>query len=84
MAYFVGFLGNLLPLPGGIGGVDGGMIGALVGFGVDGGLAVVAVLVYRAFTFWLPLVPGVIAFLRLRATVELWRRERGATIQSKA
>ena len=28
MAYFVGFLGNLLPLPGGIGGVDGGMIGA--------------------------------------------------------
>ena len=37
MAYFVGFLGNLLPLPGGIGGVDGGMIGALLAFGVDGG-----------------------------------------------
>ena len=28
-AYFVGLLANLLPLPGGIGGVDGGMIGAL-------------------------------------------------------
>ena len=37
-------LGNLLPLPGGIGGVDGGMIGAFIAFGVDGGLAVVAVL----------------------------------------
>ncbi len=29
MAYFVGMLGNLLPLPGGLGGVEGGMIGAL-------------------------------------------------------
>jgi uncharacterized protein (TIRG00374 family) len=83
-AFFVGMLGNLLPIPGGVGGVEGGMIGAFAAFGVDAGLAVVAVLVFRAFTFWLPLVPGVIAFLRLRATVERWRRERGATIQSKA
>ena len=30
-AFFVGMLGNLLPMPGGVGGVDGGMIGALVG-----------------------------------------------------
>ncbi len=57
-AFFVGMLGNLLPMPGGVGGVEGGMIGAFAAFGVDGGLAVVAVLVYRAFTFWLPLVPG--------------------------
>jgi uncharacterized membrane protein YbhN (UPF0104 family) len=48
------------------------MIGALVAFGVDGGLAVVAVLVFRAFTFWLPLIPGVIAFIQLRKTVERW------------
>jgi uncharacterized protein (TIRG00374 family) len=83
-AFFVGMLGNLLPIPGGVGGVEGGMIGAFAAFGVDAGLAVVAVLVFRAFTFWLPLVPGVIAFFRLRARVEEWRRERGATIQSKA
>ena len=54
-AFFVGMLGNLLPMPGGVGGVEGGMIGAFAAFGVDSGLAVVAVLVYRAFTFWLPL-----------------------------
>jgi uncharacterized membrane protein YbhN (UPF0104 family) len=60
------------------------MIGAFAAFGVEPGLAVVAVLVFRAFTFWLPLVPGVIAFFRLRARVEEWRRQRGATIQSKA
>ncbi len=45
-AYFVGMLANLLPLPGGIGGVDGGMIGALGGLrrgrraGVDRGAGV--------------------------------------------
>jgi uncharacterized membrane protein YbhN (UPF0104 family) len=71
-AFFVGMLGNLLPMPGGVGGVEGGMIASFVAFGVDGGLAVVAVLVYRAFTFWLPLVPGVIAYFQLRKTVERW------------
>ena len=43
-AFFVGMLGNLLPMPGGVGGVEGGMIASFVAFGVDGGLAVVAVL----------------------------------------
>jgi uncharacterized protein (TIRG00374 family) len=71
-AFFVGMLGNLLPMPGGVGGVEGGMIASFVAFGVDGGLAVVAVLVYRAFTFWLPMIPGVIAYLQLRKTVERW------------
>jgi uncharacterized protein (TIRG00374 family) len=76
MGYFVGMLGNLLPLPGGVGGVDGGMIGAFIGFGVDDGLAVVAVLTYRALAFWLPTIPGAIAFFQLRRTVARWREER--------
>ncbi len=76
MAYFVGFLGNLLPLPGGIGGVDGGMIGAFAAFGVDASLAIVAVLTYRAFAFWLPTIPGAIAYFQLRHTVAHWRAER--------
>ena len=58
MAYFVGMLGNLLPLPGGLGGVEGGMIGAFAAFGVDLNLAVLAVLSYRAISFWLPTLPG--------------------------
>ena len=76
MAFFVGMLGNLLPLPAGIGGVDGGMIGAFVAFGVDFGLATVAVLVFRAFTFWLPTLPGAVAYFQLRKTVARWREER--------
>jgi uncharacterized protein (TIRG00374 family) len=72
MAYFVGMAANTLPVPGGIGSVDGGMIGALIAFGVDAGLAIVAVLSYRAFAFWLPTIPGVIAYLGLRRTVKEW------------
>ena len=90
VAYFVGLLGNLLPLPGGVGGVDGGMIGALAGFGVSTSLAVVAVIAYRLLAFWLPTVPGAIAYLQLRRTVARWREERAAerrdgraTIQSE-
>jgi|tagenome__1003787_1003787.scaffolds.fasta_scaffold20819581_2 uncharacterized membrane protein YbhN (UPF0104 family) len=74
VAYFVGTLANTLPLPGGIGGVEGGMIGALVAFGVDPSLALIAVLAYRGFAFWLPILPGVIAFLTLRRTVASWER----------
>jgi putative heme transporter len=73
MSYFVGMLGNTLPLPGGIGGVDGGMIGAFTAFGVPLQLAVVAVLAYRGFAFWLPTLPGGVAYLQLRRTVARWR-----------
>jgi uncharacterized membrane protein YbhN (UPF0104 family) len=69
VSYFTGMLANSLPLPGGIGGVEGGMIGALVAFDVSGGLALVAVLTYRAFSFWLPTIPGAIAYLQLRRTI---------------
>ncbi|PZS11557.1 MAG: TIGR00374 family protein [Solirubrobacterales bacterium] len=76
MSYFVGMVGNALPLPGGIGGVDGGMIGAFTAFGVPVQLAVVAVLAYRGFAFWLPTLPGAVAYPQLRRTVARWRVSR--------
>jgi putative heme transporter len=79
MAYFVGMLGNLLPLPGGLGGVEGGMIGAFAAFGVEFNLAVLAVLTYRGIAFWLPTVPGALAYLQLRRTVARWRAEEAGT-----
>jgi uncharacterized protein (TIRG00374 family) len=77
MAYFVGTLGNLLPLPGGLGGVEGGMIGAFAAFGVEFNLAVLAVLSYRAISFWLPTLPGAVAYLQLRRIVARWREQEG-------
>jgi uncharacterized membrane protein YbhN (UPF0104 family) len=72
-------LANLLPLPGGVGGVDGGMIGAFVAFGGESrDSIVVAVLTYRLFAFYLPTIPGALAYIQLRRTVARWRAERRA------
>jgi len=71
--YFVGMLANLLPVPGGIGAVEGGMVGASVALGVNGSLALIAVLTYRLIAFWLPSIPGGIAYFQLRRTVGRWQ-----------
>jgi uncharacterized membrane protein YbhN (UPF0104 family) len=75
VGYFVGMLANTLPLPGGVGGVDGGMVGALIAFGVEPELALLAVLGYRGFVFWMPIIPGALGYLALRRTVAGWERE---------
>ena len=75
MGFFVGMVGNLIPDPAGVGGVDGGLIGAFVIFGLPVATVIAAVLVYRLIAFWLPLLPGVIAFLQLRRTVARWESE---------
>jgi uncharacterized protein (TIRG00374 family) len=75
MAYFVGALANALPLPGGLGGVEAGMIGAFLAFGTHASLAILAVLSYRLISFWLPTVSGAAAYVQLRRTVGLWRDE---------
>jgi uncharacterized membrane protein YbhN (UPF0104 family) len=66
MGYLLGQLGGLLPIPGGIGGIDGGLIGALIVFGLPASATVAAVFAYRLILFWLPLLLGSIAFARLR------------------
>ena len=73
MAYYIGQLANVIPLPGGVGGVEGGTIGALIAFGAPASLAILGVLAYRVISFWLPTLPGAIAYLRLRGTVARWR-----------
>jgi len=84
MAYFVGMIGNLLPLPGGVGGVEGGMIGAFAAFGVDLQLSVAAVLAYRGISFWLPTLPGGVAYFQLRRTVARWRDEEHTQLGASA
>lgn len=82
MGYFVGMIANIIPTPGGVGAVEGGMIGTYAAFGVDLGYATAAVLAYRVFAFLMPTIPGVIAFIRLRGTVAIWE-SANATIKSK-
>jgi uncharacterized membrane protein YbhN (UPF0104 family) len=66
LGYLIGQLGGLLPLPGGLGGIDGGLFGTLVLFGAPVASTAAAVLAYRVILFWVPLLIGAIAFLSLR------------------
>ena len=78
--FFLGMAANLIPSPaGGVGAVDAGMIGAFSIFGIDDSVVFPAVLTYRVIAFWLPIPPGVVAFVQLRKSVAEWERERGAT-----
>jgi uncharacterized protein (TIRG00374 family) len=70
MGYLIGQLGGLLPLPGGIGGIDGGLIGTLIVYGAPAAATAAAVLAYRVILFWLPLAGGTFAFIRLRRALD--------------
>jgi putative heme transporter len=77
--FFLGMAANLIPSPaGGVGAVDAGMIGAFSIFGIDDAVVFPAVLTYRVIAFWLPIPPGIVAFVQLRKTVAEWERERAA------
>ncbi|MDX6664286.1 MAG: putative heme transporter [Solirubrobacteraceae bacterium] len=66
MGYLIGQLGGLLPIPGGIGGIDGGLLGTLVVYGLPVAATAAAILAYRLILFWLPLILGGAAFVSLR------------------
>jgi uncharacterized membrane protein YbhN (UPF0104 family) len=72
IAYLIGQLGGLLPIPGGIGGVDGGLIGTLVLYGAPASDAAVAVLAYRGILLAVPALLGLpaLAILRRRLQTE--------------
>ena len=57
-----GILGSVAPTPGGIGAVEAALIAGLSAVGVPADAALPAALLYRTVTFWLPTVPGYLAF----------------------
>ena len=69
LAYQIGYLSNLIPVPGGIGVLDGSLVGlfALYG-GTSATLATAATVVYHAISLWVPAVWGTISFVILRHT----------------
>ena len=83
--FFVGMTANLLPFfPGGVGSVDAGMIAAFLAFGEPSSTVIVSVLAYRVIAFWLPIPPGIVAYLQLRRTVSRWREEGTAAAPAPA
>ena len=67
VAYAVANIASAIPVtPGGLGVIEVTLVAITVGFGAPRSTAVLAVLGYRIVNYWLPLIPGAVAYLRLR------------------
>jgi hypothetical protein len=66
LGYTIGYVANALPVPGGAGVLDAGLVGALVLYGASPAHAAAAVLVYHAIALWVPALGGLLAYTRLR------------------
>jgi uncharacterized protein (TIRG00374 family) len=76
MGFFVGMVANLAPSPaGGVGTLDAGLIGAFLLYGIPIGTVLPAVLTFRLVGFWLPIIPGLVAYFALRRQVHTWEQE---------
>lgn len=69
LAYLVGQLAGEIPIPGGLGVVDGGLIGALVVYGATSTVAVAGSLAYRAIALGIPVLFGGLAAVALARTI---------------
>lgn len=88
VAYTTGYIAVALPLPaGGAGGVDAALVFALTLIGIDLEQALLGVGVYRAFTFWLPVLPALMlipALPRLARRLEQVGEARAAAAPARA
>jgi uncharacterized membrane protein YbhN (UPF0104 family) len=66
VAYFIGYLATMIPIPAGLGVLDSGLAGALVLYGFSPAASVGAVLVYHAISVWVPGLGGLLAWLPTR------------------
>ncbi len=67
VAYFVGYVATMIPMPAGLGVLDTGLAGALVLYGFSPAASVTAVLAYHGISVWVPGLGGLIAWLPTRA-----------------
>jgi uncharacterized membrane protein YbhN (UPF0104 family) len=66
LGYSIGYLANAVPVPGGLGALDAGLVGALLLYGAAPAHVAAAVLVYHAIALWVPAGGGLVAYARLR------------------
>ena len=66
LSYQIGYLANVLPIPGNIGVLEGSFVGMLVLYGVHAAPAAAAAVVYHAIALWIPAIWGTFGFIRLR------------------
>ena len=69
LAYQIGYLANIIPVPGGIGVLDGGLVGMLTLYGTSATTATAVVLIYHAIALWIPALWGTLAYAMLRRSI---------------
>ena len=80
VAYGAANIASAIPItPGGLGVIEVTLVAITVGFGAPRATAVIAVLGYRVVNYWLPLLPGAVAYLRLRLSVNAAGQARPST-----
>jgi uncharacterized membrane protein YbhN (UPF0104 family) len=82
LGYLIGYLANLVPIPGGFGVLEGGLAGCLIAYGAPPTQAAAAVVVYHAIAFWIPSLGGLAGFGLLRRRLD--GRHRDAAAQRRA
>jgi glycosyltransferase 2 family protein len=70
VGYLIGQLGGNVPIPGGIAGLDAGLIGTFALYHQPLGASSAAVLAYHALVLWIPGLLGTVAFIRLRRSLQ--------------
>jgi len=80
VAYGAANIASAIPItPGGLGVIEVTLVAITVGFGAPRATAVIAVLGYRVVNYWLPLLPGAVAYLRLRLSVNAAGKAKPST-----
>ena len=80
VAYGAANIASAIPItPGGLGVIEVTLVAITVGFGAPRATAVIAVLGYRVVNYWLPLLPGALAYLRLRLSLNAAGKARPST-----
>jgi uncharacterized membrane protein YbhN (UPF0104 family) len=69
LGYQIGYLANIVPIPGGVGALEGGLLAALLLYGLPAAPTAAAVVLYHAIALWVPALGGTYGFARLRRTI---------------
>jgi uncharacterized membrane protein YbhN (UPF0104 family) len=77
LAYLIGYLANAVPIPGGLGVLDGGLAAALLLYHVPAAAALSGVILYHALALWIPALSGTIGFIAAQRQINADSRQTG-------
>ena len=84
LGYLLGYCATMIPVPAGVGVLEGGLGGALMLYGAPPAKTAAAVLIYHAIAFWIPSLGGLGAYAALARARAAKKNDRGSRLASAA